>query len=529
MSWDHPAFGRPRPLSVLSYHSRIWLVTKVPCGYCSVVEAVSGLTREILDRARRSRDARFDGRFFIAVRSTRIYCRPICPSRFSNDSNIRYYASAAEAAEAGYRPCLRCRPEAAPGSPAWTGTSAVVQRALRLIQDGALDQTTLGKLASRLGIGVRHLSRLFAQHVGASPATVAQTRRLHFAKRLLDDTRLSITDIAHASGFRSIRRFNDAFLTTYRKSPRELRKGKRFDANESQGAEITLRLAYRPPYNWDHMLSVLAMGAIEGVEAVTVGGYARAVPTPSGHAVLHIRPVAHTHALEVRIRGAMPAELPPLLASVRRMFDLTADPARIAAALQCDPLLLLLIGRRPGLRIPGVWDPFECSVRAIVGQHGGVRGQLGVLKRLVERFGQPIESVVADSRYLFPTPAVLADANLDELDLSRTHREALRRLARGVCDKVIRFDAPSEEINRLLCELPGVGRWTAGYVELRGLGEPDAFPFGDLLLRRLASNGEKALTPMALEERAEGWRPFRGYAVFHLWASEQPRGSRNVV
>jgi AraC family transcriptional regulator, regulatory protein of adaptative response / DNA-3-methyladenine glycosylase II len=484
------------------------------------VEAVSGLTREILDRARRSRDARFDGRFFIAVRSTRIYCRPICPSRFSNDSNIRYYASAEEAAQAGFRPCLRCRPEAAPGSPAWTGTSAVVQRALRLIQDGALDETTLGKLANRLGIGVRHLSRLFAQHVGASPATVAQTRRLHFAKRLLDDTHLPITDIAHASGFRSIRRFNDAFLTTYRKSPRELRKGKSIGPEDGQGAEITLRLAYRPPYDWDYMHSFLAMDAITGLEVVNASGYSRAVPTLSGHAVLQIRPVPQSHALEVRIQGALPSELPRLLASVRRMFDLTADPARIAAAMHDDALVLPLIVGRPGLRIPGVWDPFECSVRAIVGPHSSVPGQLGVLKRLVERFGGPIEPVVAGIRYLFPTPAVLAEANLADFRLSRSRREALHRLARGVSDKLIRFDAPNEDISRLLGELPGVGRWTAGYVELRGLGEPDAFPFGDLLLRRLASNGEKALTPMALEDRAECWRPFRGYAVFHLWASE---------
>src|SRR6202046_5471882 len=186
MSWDHPAFGRPRPLSVSSYHSRIWLVTKVPCGYCSVVEALPALTREILDRARRSRDARFDGRFFIAVRSTRIYCRPICPSRFSNDSNIRYYASAAEAAQAGYRPCLRCRPEAAPGSPAWTGKSAVVRRVLRLIHEGALDKGSVEDLAARVGVGARYLNRLLVDQIGASPLAIAQTRRLHFAKRLLD-------------------------------------------------------------------------------------------------------------------------------------------------------------------------------------------------------------------------------------------------------------------------------------------------------------------------------------------------------
>lgn len=485
------------------------------------MEAVSGLTRDILDRARRSRDPRFDGRFFIAVRSTRIYCRPICPSRFSNDSNIRYYATAEEATEAGYRPCLRCRPEAAPGSPAWTGTSAVVQRALRLIQDGVLDQASVGNLATRLGIGVRHLSRLFSQHVGASPATVAQTRRLHFAKRLLDETYLPITDIAHASGFRSIRRFNDAFQQTYRKSPRELRKGKRVGCNEEKGAEILLRLSFRPPYDWGHMQSFLAANAIPGVEIVTADFYSRATPTPSGYAVLQIRSVADAHALEVKITGAMPAELPSLLSSVRRMFDLTADPERISAALRNDKLLLPLRAGRPGLRIPGTWDAFECSVYAIVGHHGGAAAKR-CLKRLVERFGQRIDAPGGTAvRFLFPTATVLADAKLEEIGLDGPRCEALRQLARAVCLKRIRFDAPSEEISRLLCALPGVGRWTAGYVELRGLSDPDAFPFGDLLLRRRASTGGKPLTALALEERAECWRPFRGYAVFHLWASEQ--------
>jgi AraC family transcriptional regulator, regulatory protein of adaptative response / DNA-3-methyladenine glycosylase II len=487
------------------------------------VEAISGLTRDILDRARRSRDARFDGRFFIAVRSTRIYCRPICPARLSHDSNVRYYATAEEAAEAGYRPCLRCRPEAAPGSPAWTGTSAVVQRALRLIQDGALDRGSVGQLANRLGIGVRHLTRLFAQHVGASPATVAQTRRLHFAKRLLDDSHLPITDIAFASGFGSIRRFNDAFRATYRRSPRELRKGRRIDSDASKDAGITLTLAYRPPYDWDHMHAFLAKDAIRGVEVVTATGYARAAQTPSGYAVLQVRPVAHVHALEVRIQGAMPAELPSLLSSVRRMFDLTADPGRITAAIRSDPLLRPLIDRRPGLRIAGAWDPFECSVRAIIGRQISANAHSGVLPRLIERFGKPIKPLVTDIRHLFPTPAVLADANLDKLGLTRKARGALHELARGVCDEVIRFDAPGEEVSRMLCTLPGVGRWTAEYVALRGLGEPDAFPYGDLLLRRLASTGERALTPLALDARAECWRPFRGYAAFHLWTAELHR------
>jgi AraC family transcriptional regulator, regulatory protein of adaptative response / DNA-3-methyladenine glycosylase II len=259
------------------------------------------------------------------------------------------------------------------------------------------------------------------------------------------------------------------------------------------------------------------------VEVVTSDLYSRVAPTPSGYALLQIRPVAQAHSLEVRIKGAMPAELPPLLSSVRRMFDLTADPGRIAAAMHNDPLLLPLLQRRPGLRIPGTWDAIECSVCAIVGQHGSVASRR-FLKRLVQRFGKPIEAVGAETRYLFPTAAVLADANFDGLGLTRPRCEALRQLARGVCEKLIRFDAPAEEINRSLCALPGVGRWTAGYVELRGLGDPDAFPFGDLLLRRLASPRDKPLTALALEERAECWRPFRGYAVFHLWASERSAG-----
>ena len=295
-------------------------------------------------------------------------------------------------------------------------------------------------------------------------------------------------------------------------------QGKRVGSNREEGAEISLRLSFRPPYDWGQMQSFLAVNAIPGVEIVTADFYSRATPTPSGYAILQIRAVAHAHSLEVKIKGAMPAELPSLLSSARRMFDLTADPERITAAMHNDKLLLPLLVRRPGLRIPGAWDPFECSVCAIIGHHGGAASR-GLLKRLVERLGKPIGADGTDVRYLFPTAAVLADAKLEEIGLAGPRCEALRQLARGVCNKRIRFDAPSEEISRMLCALPGVGRWTAGYVELRGLSDPDAFPFGDLLLRRLASTGHKPLTALALEERAECWRPFRGYAVFHLWAN----------
>src|SRR6202171_5060603 len=254
------------------------------CVRATVMSEILGLPREALDRARRSRDPRFDGKFFIAVLSTGIYCRTICPVRMS--AAVRFYATAAEAAEAGFRPCLRCRPEAAPGSPAWTGTSAVVRRALRLIQDGALDTGSVEDLATHLGMGARHLNRLLLEQVGASPLAIAQTRRLHFAKQLLNDTDLPMTGIALAAGYRSVRRFNEALKGTYKKSPREIRKGRVRSGDASD--EISLRLSYRPPYDWDHLLGFLASRAIPGIENVDVQSYARTIRTPTGHAIIQI-------------------------------------------------------------------------------------------------------------------------------------------------------------------------------------------------------------------------------------------------
>jgi AraC family transcriptional regulator of adaptative response / DNA-3-methyladenine glycosylase II len=325
-------------------------------------------------------------------------------------------------------------------------------------------------------------------------------------------------------------RFNDAFQATYRRSPTELRKGKRISSRRREtDAEITLRLSYRPPYDWQHIQGFLAKHAIQRVEVVTPSAYTRTAQTASGHALLQIRPVSNAHALEVRIQGAMPAELPPLLLAVRRMFDLTADPGRIKAVMRNDPLLHSLIDHRPGLRIPGTWDAFECCVRVIIGQHNTNPARNRALKELVERFGKPIATQLPGVCRLFPTPAALAAANLDDLGLTRTRREALRRLARGVCDKVIRYEAPGEEIRRMLGDLPGFARWKVEYIELRGLGEPDAFPFGDLQLRRLVTTGKQPLTSAALEAHAECWRPFRGYAAFQLWAVADDLGASNDI
>jgi AraC family transcriptional regulator of adaptative response / DNA-3-methyladenine glycosylase II len=483
------------------------------------MQAIPGLARDALDRARLSRDPRFDGKFFIAVTSTGIYCRPICPSPVSKSCNVRYYASAAAAAEAGFRPCLRCRPEAAPGTPAWLGTSAVVRRALRLIEDGELDEASVATLAERLGIGPRHLHRLFLQHVGASPIAVAQTRRLHFAKRLLDETGLPITEIALAAGFGSVRRFNAAFQRAYARSPRELRRQRPAGAAVEKRDEVVLRLAFRPPYDWAHVRDFLATRAVPGVERVDARGYARTVSSRTGHAIVCVRAIDGDGALELRVRGAAPVELFQLSAAARRAFDLAADPARIALAFEPDPLLGPLVERRPGLRIPGAWDPFECAVRAVLGQQVSVAAGRTLAARLVARLGLPIASASDGLTHLFPSPEAVAVADLDGLGMTTARIGALRALARAVCDGALDLNTPVEDVMAKLIALPGFGAWTAAYVALRALGEPDAFPAGDLVLRRVAAGGGAPLTMRALEARAEAWRPWRSYAVMHLWRS----------
>src|SRR6201981_883130 len=284
------------------------------------MELICGLDPEALNRARISRDPRFDGKFFVAVTSTGIYCRPICPSRYAKRANVRFFGSPAAAEAAGFRPCLRCRPEAAPGTPAWLGTAAGVRRALRLINEGALDEDSVEALAARLGIGPRHLLRLFARHVGASPLAVAQTRRLHFAVCLLEQTTLPITQIALAAGFGSSRRFNDAFRSTYRRAPRELRRaglrGRRARGKE----EVVLRLAARPPYDWAQVQSSLATRAVPGVECVDARGYVRSVACDGGPAVIRVRPLSGEDALELRVAGAAPAALLQLATVARRVF-----------------------------------------------------------------------------------------------------------------------------------------------------------------------------------------------------------------
>ncbi len=492
------------------------------------MQALVPLDRRVLDRARLSRDPRFDGRFFVAVTTTGIYCRPVCPAPSAKSANVLYYPTAAAAAEAGFRPCLRCRPEAAPGTPAWLGTSAVVRRALRLIQEGALDESSIDEFATRVGIGPRHLHRLFVRHIGASPIAVAQTRRLHFAKRLLDLTGLSMTEIALAAGFGSLRRFNDAFRKAYARPPREIRRRYETDDRPSSAPsagtvrglasdEIVLRLAYRPPYDWRFVSDFLAARAIPGVERVDDRGYARTLALANGHATIRVHPLPSRNELELSVRGAPAAALFQISVAARRVFDLAADPALTAHAFKADPILGPLARRRPGLRIPGVWDPFECAVRAVLGQQVSVAAGRTLAARLVERVGR----VVADGREeltrVFPSPEALARADLDGIGVTGARIAAIRTLACAVSERQLDFSAPADEVTAALVALPGIGAWTAQYIALRALGEPDAFPAADIVLRRMAAVGGKSLTPRALGEQAEAWRPWRSYAVMHLW------------
>jgi AraC family transcriptional regulator, regulatory protein of adaptative response / DNA-3-methyladenine glycosylase II len=473
-------------------------------------------SHEVLARARRSRDPRFDGGFFIAVLSTGVYCRSTCPARPS--PAVRYFRTAAEAGAAGYRPCLRCRPESAPHSPAWSGTAAVVRRALQLLDEGALDVGSIEQLANHVGLGVRHLNRLFLRHVGALPLAIAQMRRLNHATKLLNDTTLPMTQIALAVGFRSVRRFNETFKMTYGRSPRQIRRQELPDAGVND--EIRLMLGYRPPYDWAQVTAFLARRAIPGLERLNDCGYTRRLRTPSGHALITTRHCPERHALQVGLRGALPRELLWLSSTVRRAFDLSAVPEQISAVLATHPMLGRSVATRPGLRIIGTLEPFECCVRALLGQQVSVESGRTLMTRLVRRTGERLPPPTEGLEYLFPTPIALAGFDFTSLGLPATRARALGELARAVRDGVVRFDDPSDEIVRTLLRIPGIGPWTAQYIALRGLGDPDAFMPGDLVLRRVAGGSGSALTARMLEAEADSWRPWRGYAVMHLWSDD---------
>jgi AraC family transcriptional regulator of adaptative response / DNA-3-methyladenine glycosylase II len=395
------------------------------------------------------------------------------------------------------------------------GTSAVVKKALRLIDEGILDRASVDELASKLGLGSRHLRRLFLQHVGASPISFAQTRRLQFAKRLLDETNLPITQIALASGFGSLRRFNTAFLQTYGRAPRELRK----HINEVTDAddEVSLKLSFRPPYDWKQVRDFLLVHHIPGIEKIEEQSYSRTLRTENGFAIVNVKPLLHEDALELRVSGAAPTNLFQISSAARRVFDTSADPALTTFALSNDPLLGPYVEQRPGLRIPGEWDAFECAVGAILTEDSDQT----LIAQVVERFGEKIGKHAFALTSLFPTPKAIADGDFAGLGLSRSRVNTVRQLANAVVDGALDFNASSEYVIESLLRVPGIDRSMADYIALRSLGEPDAFPSNDLMLRRAVSNTDRPLSAQQLEARSEAWRPWRGYAALHLWCASR--------
>jgi AraC family transcriptional regulator, regulatory protein of adaptative response / DNA-3-methyladenine glycosylase II len=473
-------------------------------------------------RARVARDARFDGKFFVGILSTKIYCRPSCPVPTVNDRNVRYFPTAAAAAEAGFRPCLRCRPECAPGTPAWLGTPGTVSRALRLIAESGLEDGGIESLAERLGLGSRHLRRLFVKHLGATPIAVAQTRRLHFAKKLIDETTLPMNQVALASGFGCVRRFNATIYKTYRRTPTQIRRLARLKERQLEN-EYVLRLGFRPPYNWEGMLRFLAARATPGIEVVEGGVYRRSISLNGEHGYFEVSLDDRDPALVARVHYANPLSLFTIIERIRRMFDLNADCTAIAETLRADPALADLVETSPGLRLPGSWNGFELGVRAILGQQITVKGATAMAARLVQAFGQPF-SAAGGLTYIFPTPEVLAHADLTQIGVTSARALTIRNLARAVCAGEVCFEGilDPEAFLAQLCEIPGIGRWTAQYVAMRALAEPDVFPTGDVgLLRALELTGAREL-----ERRAQAWRPWRAYAAIYLWSSGGGSGAR---
>jgi len=465
----------------------------------------------VCSRARLSRDPRFDGKFYIGVIGSGVYCRPICPAPTAKEKNVRYFPSAAAAAEAGFRPCLRCRPECSPGTPAWFGTSNTVSRALRLIGESGLEDGGVEVLADRLGVGSRHLRRLFLRHLGATPIAVAQTRRLHFAKKLIDETRLPMGQIALASGFGCVRRFNAAIRKVYKRTPTQIR---RLVRQKETGNQYLFRLNFRPPYHWDGLLSYLAARATPGVEAVANGCYRRTISLNGSDGYFEVSLDEEHAALVARIEFGDPQLLFFIVERIRAMFDLNADWATIVYALKSDPTLARTMETAPGLRVPGSWNGFELTVRAILGQQVTVKGATALAGRLAAKFGKPV-SGPAGLTHIFPTADVLADSKLAGVGLTGARAETIRALARAVASGKIDFEGVvyTEKFLEQLCEIPGIGKWTAQYVAMRALREPDGFPSSDLgLLRAL-----KLKSYRELESRAEAWRPWRAYAAMYLW------------
>ena len=492
---------------------------------------------EICHSARLARDKRFDGRFYTAVKTTGIFCRPICPARPPLEKNVEYFTTAAEAASAGYRPCLRCRPDAAPGSPAWGLVSTTVQRAIRLMRSEREAQS-IEQLAARLGITSRYLRKLFSEHVGLSPLQVWQTERALFAFGLLRDTDMPVGDIAFAAGFNSLRRFNGVFKDIYRRTPSDVRREstvKPVKAAVERGNAIQIYLSYRPPFDWPGLLAFFAARTLPGVEQVIAGQspeqgeYLRSFGLLGQRGLLRVAHEPDKGRLRVRVYGdGCGAVLYPLRERLRRLFDLDADSEEIRGHLQADPLLRQVLKHSPGVRLPGAWDPFEYTLRAILGQQISVAAATTIAGRVARRYGETFAGPDGEPLLLFPTPEQLRDADFADIGVTRTRARTLRTFVAATLAGEIDFHEPDlETFCAQMTALPGIGDWTAHYTAMRGLSMPDAFPASDLGILIALGDVERKATPKQALARAEAWRPWRAYAALLLWQSLKPNPKPN--
>jgi AraC family transcriptional regulator, regulatory protein of adaptative response / DNA-3-methyladenine glycosylase II len=473
-------------------------------------------------RAIVARDARFDGLFYVGVTTTGIYCRPVCKARTPGRDRCRFFRTAAEAEREGFRACLRCRPELAPGQAPVDALSRLAARALIRIDEGCLDDGSADDLAASLGVSGRHLRRAVEAEMGVSPIELAQSRRLALARQLLADGNLPITEVAFASGFGSLRRFNALYRARCGQSPSAARRRR----SATPGADsVTIRLGYRPPLDWEALMAFLAARAIPGVEEVAGGIYRRRVKAGASAGVLAVAHDPARNAVVARVPTALVRDLGAITARLRALFDLDARPDAIRQALADDPWLGPLVRARPGLRLPGAFDPFETAVRAVLGQQVSVRAATTLAGRLVEALGERLPE-----GGLFPTAAILAGAterHVAAVGVPRARARTLIALGCAVAERRLLLDLHGEGESTLaaLAQLPGVGPWTGSYVALRGLHWPDAFPAGDLGVRRALGGVSE---PRALE-MAESWRPWRGYAVMHLWTKDLTDDPRDVL
>lgn len=475
------------------------------------------LDPEICWRAWTARDARFVGRFVMGVTSTGIYCRPGCPARLPARRNVRFYASPTAAESAGFRACLRCRPDRAPGSATAAGTAATVARALRLIDEGALSEGSLETLSARLGVTSRWLRELFERHVGAAPLDVARTRKAHLARRLLEDTALPVEDVAAATGYGSARRLRAAMQQSFHRAPAALRRHR---ATPSDGA-LELRLPARLPFDATPLLEFFRVRAIPGVEELRDGVYRRTFALDGEPAVLEV--LALPDGVRLRLPPRAAAALPRVLGRVAKLFDLDADVTLIREQLSRDPRLRRSLTGRV-VRVPGAFDAFETGVRAMLGQQVSVAAARTLAGRLVAACGTPLPAPDHGLTHVFPTPAAVAAAPLERLGLPRARAASLRGFARAVASGALDLGAfrDLDDAVQRLTALPGIGDWTAQYLAMRALGEPDAFPAGDLGVRQALAHAGRAPSERETRARAERWRPWRAYAVLALWTEPRP-------